>query len=158
MTRVGISYDIHPLVVGRDLILGGIKIPFDKGLEGDSDADVLTHAIIDAILGAMGQGDIGNVFGVGTPELMGISSIILLERTYTRMTELSYKIGNIDTTIIAEVPKLSPHIQQMRDKLAGVLHTTHECINIKSTTPKRLGFMGSGVAIAVHAIVQLEKI
>ena len=157
MTRVGIGYDIHPLVTGRDLILGGIHIPFQKGLEGDSDADVLTHAIIDAILGALGHGDIGSVFGVGTPELMGISSLILLERTYARMKAQGYKVINIDSTIIAQEPKLSSYIPGMRDKLAEILHLQPDALNIKATTHKKLGFLGTGTAIAVHAIVQIES-
>jgi 2-C-methyl-D-erythritol 2,4-cyclodiphosphate synthase len=157
MTRVGIAYDIHPLVSGRPLILGGIHIPFDKGLDGDSDADVLTHAIIDAILGALGQGDIGKVFGVGTPEVMGISSLILLEKTYKRMMESGFKIINIDSTIIAETPKLNPHIPAMCDKLSTPLHCSSEAINVKSTTHKKLGFLGTGEAIAVHAIVQIGQ-
>jgi 2-C-methyl-D-erythritol 2,4-cyclodiphosphate synthase len=158
MTRVGIGYDIHPFVSGRPLVLGGINIPFDKGLEGDSDADVLTHAIIDAILGAMGHGDIGRVFGVGTPDVMGISSIVLLERTYQRLSSNGYKIVNIDSTVIAQVPKLTPHILKMRDKLAGVLQVTPDAINIKSTTHKYLGYLGSGEAIAVHAVVQISQL
>lgn len=157
MTRIGIAYDIHPLISGRPLILGGIHIPFDKGLDGDSDADVLTHAIIDAILGALGHGDIGKVFGVGTPEVMGISSIVLLEKTYTRMAENGFKIINIDSTIIAETPKLNPHISKMRDKLSGTLHCSLDAINIKSTTHKKLGFLGTGEAIAVHAIAQIGQ-
>ncbi len=157
MFRVGIAYDIHPLVPGRPLILGGIHIPFDKGLDGDSDADVLTHAIIDAILGALGHGDIGRVFGVGTPEVMGISSIVLLEKTYKRMIENKFKIINMDSTIIAEAPKLNPFIPDMRDKLSATLHCSPDSINIKSTTHKKLGFLGTGEAIAVHAIAQIGQ-
>lgn len=131
--RVGIGYDIHRLIEGRDLVLGGVKIPFEKGLDGDSDADVLVHAIIDALVGAAGIGDIGTVFGVG---LMGVVSIQLLERAY-RM--VGREINNIDATICAQEPKLSPYIPVMRERIAEVLKIPRDRVNIKATTQKGIG-------------------
>lgn len=156
--RAGFGYDIHPLVEGRALILGGINIPFNKGLDGDSDADVATHAIIDAILGAMGMGDIGSVFGVGKPELMGVASIKLLEQVYLKMQDKQFRLLNIDVTIVAEKPKLSGFAEAMQQQLAAAIHA-HELtdVNIKSTTAKRTGPIGTGEAIAAYAVALLEK-
>src|SRR5512138_1818381 len=110
MIRVGVGYDMHRLVAGRPLVLGGVEIPFDRGLEGDSDADVLTHAILDALLGAAGAGDIGTHFGVGRPEMMGISSLVLLERTVAILAGCGYRPSTLDATVVAERPRLSPHV------------------------------------------------
>ncbi|MFA5028777.1 MAG: 2-C-methyl-D-erythritol 4-phosphate cytidylyltransferase, partial [Candidatus Methylomirabilota bacterium] len=119
--RVGIGFDMHRLAAGRPLILGGVTLPFERGLEGDSDADVLTHAVLDALLGAAGAGDIGSRFGVGRPELMGISSLLLLERALAAVAEAGYRPGNVDATVVAERPRLSPHVPAMRENLARVL-------------------------------------
>ncbi|MCX7918155.1 MAG: 2-C-methyl-D-erythritol 2,4-cyclodiphosphate synthase [bacterium] len=156
--RIGYGFDIHPLVSGRDLFLGGIKIPFHKGLDGDSDADVVIHAIIDSILGGLGAGDIGRIFGVGKPELMGISSLKLLERVVHQLEQSEYTIGNIDVTIIAEEPKLSEYIAAMQMQLRQVLHLSDPtAINIKATTAKKIGPLGAGEGIAAIAVVLLEK-
>jgi 2-C-methyl-D-erythritol 2,4-cyclodiphosphate synthase len=156
--RIGYGYDIHPLVSGRNLILGGVKIPFEKGLDGDSDADVITHAIIDSILGALGAGDIGRRFGVGKPELMGVSSLKLLDQVYRQMQDKKYGIVNIDITIIAEEPKLSAYIPQMQTQLMSVMYALEEDeINIKATTAKHIGSLGAGEAIAAIAVTLLEK-
>lgn len=156
--RIGFGYDIHPVVAGRELVLGGVNIPFRKGLDGDSDADVITHAIIDALLGAMGAGDIGRKFGVSKPELMGISSLKLLEQVEQQMQEAKYRVVNIDVTVIAEKPKLNKHILQMQKRLGSVLHPAElNEINIKATTAKRIGNLGAGKAIAAYAVVLLEK-
>ena len=157
MNRIGLGFDMHPFIEGRPLILGGVTIPSDKGLEGDSDADVLAHALVDALLGAVGKGDIGRVFGVGTPEVMGISSLILLDKTYQIVLSSGYRLVNADTSIIAQKPKLTPFIPQMQEKLSLTLQTSPDRINIKSTTPKHLGDLGAGKGIAVHAVVLLEK-
>lgn len=155
--RVGIGYDIHRLAEGRDLILGGVKIPFEKGLLGDSDADVLIHAVIDALLGAAGFGDIGRVLGVGTPEVMGISSIVLLERSFKMLTEKSFRINNIDATIIAQAPRLAPYIDQIKKNIAKVLDISENQVNIKATTPQGLGPIGQEEAIAAYAILSLME-
>lgn len=156
--RIGYGYDIHPLVAGRDLILGGVKIPFEKGLDGDSDADVITHAIIDSILGALGAGDIGRRFGVGKPELIGISSLKMLEKVYQQMQDKKYGIVNIDITVIAEEPKLGIYISQIQKQLTSVLYALEpEDINIKATTAKHIGSLGAGKAIAAIAVSLLEK-
>ena len=156
--RVGCGYDIHLLVEDRALILGGVNIPFGKGLDGDSDADVVTHAIIDAILGALGLGDIGRVFGVGKPELIGISSVKLLEQVYQKMQDKQYRVTNIDVTIIAEKPKLSEFIGTMQQKLAAVLHTNETTnVNIKATSAKGIGPIGTGAGIAAFTVALLEN-
>ena len=156
--RIGLGYDIHPLVAGRDLILGGVKIPFVKGLDGDSDADVISHAIIDSILGALGEGDIGRRFGVGKPELIGISSLKLIEQVYRQMQDKKYGIVNIDITVIAEEPKLGSYIPQMQTQLTSVMYALEpEDINIKATTAKHIGALGAGQAIAAIAVTLLEK-
>jgi 2-C-methyl-D-erythritol 2,4-cyclodiphosphate synthase len=155
MVRVGIGYDVHRLVSGRKLILGGVDIPFEKGLLGHSDADVLTHAICDAILGALGIGDIGQHFPDSDPDYKGISSLILLGYVVTRMQQQSYKIGNVDSILIAERPKLSKYIVPMRSNLAKVLQISSDKINIKATTTEGLGFTGRKEGIAAQAIVHL---
>jgi len=156
--RIGYGYDIHPLIIGRPLILGGISIPFDKGLDGDSDADVAIHAIIDALLGGLGAGDIGRKFGVGKPELLGISSIKLLEKVYQQLLEAEYSIVNIDVTIIAEAPKLSEYIPLMQTQVFKTLYLSNPTmINIKATTAKKIGPLGAGEGIAAIAVALLEK-
>jgi 2-C-methyl-D-erythritol 2,4-cyclodiphosphate synthase len=157
MLRVGIGYDVHRLVEGRPLILGGIDIPYELGLLGHSDADVLIHAICDAILGALGLGDIGRHFPDSEPAYKGISSLILLEKVVEQMQQRGYKIGNVDSIIIAQQPKLSPYIDMMRETLAQSLHTCRECINVKATTTEKLGFPGRGEGIAAQAIAHIIK-
>jgi 2-C-methyl-D-erythritol 2,4-cyclodiphosphate synthase len=156
--RVGIGVDIHKLVEGRKLILGGVEIPYEKGLLGDSDADVLSHAIIDALLGGIGAGDIGTTFGVGKPELMGISSITLLEKAYEILKEKNFIINNIDATIIAQEPKLTPFMNEMKKNIAKIVNMEEEEVNIKSTTAKGLGIIGEKAAIGCVAVVSVVKV
>jgi 2-C-methyl-D-erythritol 2,4-cyclodiphosphate synthase len=153
--RIGIGYDIHPLVSGRPLILGGLEIPFEKGLDGHSDADVLTHAVIDAVLGAAGEGDIGHKFGVSDPRYREVRSLRLLEESWRQVKAKGFRIGNVDATLVAEVPRLSPHLKEMAANLAQVLEMEMARINIKPTTAKGLGPLGSGEGIACLAVVLL---
>ncbi len=155
--RVGTGYDIHPLVPGRRLVLGGIEIPFAKGLDGWSDADVLTHAIIDALLGAANLGDIGRHFPPGEPEYKDISSLLLLKKVRDRLTDNGWQIGNIDATVIAEQPKLKDFINRMRDKLGQTLGITPGQVSIKASTSNRVGSIGRGEGIAALAIALLES-
>lgn len=155
--RIGQSIDIHQLVKGRKLILGGVEIPFELGLKGHSDADVLLHAIIEAIIGALGEGDIGQHFPDTDPEYEGISSMVLLERTYQMMREKHYRIGNVDAIIMTERPKMAPHIPQMRRNIANALHTNVHNINVKATRGEKLGFVGRGEGIVSQAVVLLEE-
>ncbi|MGE4273372.1 MAG: 2-C-methyl-D-erythritol 2,4-cyclodiphosphate synthase [Desulfitobacterium sp.] len=157
MLRVGIGYDVHALVEGRPLILGGIEIPHEKGLMGHSDADVLTHAIMDALLGALALGDLGKHFPDTDEQYRGISSMKLLELVMGLLAERGYKIGNIDCIIAAQRPKLAPHIAQMRENLARALHTEVENVSVKATTTERLGFEGREEGISSQAIVLLVK-
>lgn len=154
--RIGHGYDVHRLVEGRKLILGGVDIPHVTGLLGHSDADVLTHAVMDAILGAMGQGDIGHLFPDNDPAYAGADSLKLAASLLPRMTAAGLRIGNIDATVIAQAPKLAPHIPQMRENLARALATTPDRINIKATTEEKLGFTGEKLGIAAHAVCLLE--
>ena len=153
--RVGIGYDVHRLVEGRPLILGGVDIPYEQGLMGHSDADVLIHAICDALLGALGLGDIGRHFPDSDPSYKGISSLILLENVAGQMRQQGYAIGNIDSIIIAQRPKLSPYIEAMSTTLASTLHTSGDRINVKATTTEGLGFPGRGEGIAAQAITHI---
>ena len=155
--RVGMGYDVHKLVEGRDLILGGVKIPYEKGLLGHSDADVLLHAIMDALLGAAALGDIGKHFPDTDPKYKGASSIKLLEHVGRLLEENGYVIENIDATIIAQRPKLRPHIDQMRENMAKALKIDVDQINVKATTEEGLGFTGSGEGISSQAICAIEK-
>ena len=155
--RVGIGYDIHPLVPGRKLILGGVEIAFEKGLFGHSDADVLIHAIMDAIIGALGLGDIGEHFPDSDPTYKDISSLILLSKVEELLSSSRFRVVNVDSVIIAEAPKLSPYIGEMRKKLASVLKVEEERINIKATTNERIGDIGEGKAIASQAVVLLVR-
>ena len=153
----GIGYDIHRLVPGRKLILGGVEIPFEKGLLGHSDADVLLHAVIDALLGATGLGDIGVHFSDTDSEFKDISSLTLLERTYTMIKEKGYAVRNIDSTVFAEAPKLSPYREEIRKKIAKVVEIDAERVNIKATTTEGLGIIGKGEGIAAMCVVLLIK-
>jgi len=155
--RVGIGYDIHPLIPGRKLILGGVEIAFEKGLFGHSDADVLIHAIMDAIIGALGLGDIGEHFPDSDPTYKDISSLILLSKVEELLSSSRFRVVNVDSVIIAEAPKLSPYIGEMRRKLASVLKVEEERINIKATTNERIGDIGEGKAIASQAVVLLVR-
>ena len=157
MIRVGVGFDIHRLVPERPLILGGVRVPFDRGLEGDSDADVLTHAILDALLGATGSGDIGTHFGVGRPENMGISSLLLLEQMVALVRQRGYLPHNVDATVVAEAPKIGPHIPAMRTALATVLGIAEDRVNVKGTTAKGLGALGVGEGIATFAVASVVR-
>ncbi len=153
--RIGMGYDVHRLEENRDMIIGGVKIDYEKGLLGHSDADVLTHAIMDAILGAAGEGDIGLHFPDTSGEFKDISSIVLLKRVKEIIDKDGYKIGNIDATIIAQAPKMRPHIVAMRKNIADTLEIDLNQINIKATTEEHLGFTGRGEGIASEAICLL---
>ncbi len=155
--RVGIGYDVHPLTPGRRLVLGGIEIPFDKGLSGWSDADVLTHAAIDALLGAAGLGDIGSHFPPGEPEYKDISSLTLLERVRDKLAENGWRVNNIDATIVAEQPRLREFIDRMREQLSQILGIAPGRVSVKASTSARLGFIGRGEGIAAWAVVLLEE-
>ena len=156
--RVGMGYDVHRLVEERKLILGGVNIPYEKGLLGHSDADVLLHAIMDALLGAAALGDIGTHFPDTDEKYKGISSILLLEHVGKLLEEHLYVIENIDATIIAQKPKMKPHIEQMKKNIAAALRIEEDQINVKATTEEGLGFTGEGEGISSQAICALEKI
>lgn len=156
--RVGLGYDVHRLVEGRQLILGGIEIPYEKGLLGHSDADVLVHAVMDALLGAAALGDIGRHFPDTDEKYRGISSIELLRQVGALLQRELYVIENIDATIIAQRPKMLPHIEQMRGNMAAALGIQKEQINVKATTEEGLGFTGSGEGISAQAICAIDKI
>ncbi len=155
--RVGIGYDVHPLTQGRRLVLGGVEIPFDKGLDGHSDADVVVHSIIDALLGAAGLGDIGTHFPSSEPNYKGISSIVLLRRVATMLKEEGWQIYNVDATVVAEQPRLAPFIPRMRELISQTLEVSIDRVGVKSTTSKGLGFVGEGQAIAVHAVALVDE-
>lgn len=157
MMRVGMGYDVHRLTEGRDLILGGVNIPWEKGLLGHSDADVLIHAVMDALLGAAALGDIGKHFPDTDPAYKGISSILLLEHVTELLKKHHYEIGNIDATIIAQKPKMAPHIPQMRENMARAMGIDQSRLNIKATTEEGLGFTGRGEGIASQAICLLYR-
>ena len=153
--RIGMGYDVHKLVKERDLILGGVKIPYELGLLGHSDADVLLHAIMDSLLGAAALGDIGKHFPDTDSKYKGISSIELLKHVGNLLTEHNYKIGNIDATIIAQKPKMAPHILTMRENIASALNISVDQINVKATTEEGLGFTGEGLGISSQSICLL---
>lgn len=155
--RVGHGYDVHRLKTGRALILGGVTIPYDLGLDGHSDADVLTHAIMDALLGAAAAGDIGKLFPDNDEAFRDISSLELLRRVKLHLAEKNYKIVNVDATIIAQAPKLSPYREAMRENLAKVMEVDVEQVSVKATTEEHLGFTGKGEGIAAHAICLIER-
>ena len=156
--RIGHGYDVHKLVKDRRLIIGGVDIEHELGLLGHSDADVLLHAIMDAIIGAMGLGDIGRHFPDSDEKYRGISSLSLLSCVYEMMQKEGYSIVNIDATVIAQKPKLSPYIERMRDNVSFVLNCDKSLINVKATTEERLGFTGREEGIAAHAVCLIEKI
>ena len=156
--RIGHGYDVHRLTEGRRLILGGVEVPYEKGLLGHSDADVLTHAVMDALLGAAALGDIGKLFPDTDAAYAGISSILLLERVAERLREAGYAVVNLDATVLAQAPKLAPYREQMRENLARVLALDNSCVSVKATTAEGLGFTGEGLGIAAHAVALLEKI
>ena len=156
--RIGHGYDVHRLVEGRDLILGGVKIEYDKGLLGHSDADVLTHAVMDALLGAAALGDIGKHFPDTDPAYKGADSLVLAAHVAALLKQKGYRISNVDATIIAQAPKLAPHIPIMRSNLASVLGLELDQINVKATTEEHLGFTGEGLGIAAHAVCLIESI
>ena len=156
--RIGHGYDVHKLVEGRDLILGGVKIPYEKGLLGHSDADVLLHAVSDALLGAATLGDIGKLFPDTDPQYKGADSIVLLKQVYNAVKERGYILENLDATILCQKPKLRPYIDTMRENIAAALETDVDCISVKATTEEGLGFTGAGEGIAVHSVCLIEKI
>ena len=154
--RIGHGYDVHRLVEGRKCIIGGVDIPYEKGLLGHSDADVLLHAVMDAVLGAMAAGDIGKLFPDNDPAYKGADSLALTRRVAEVMTERGYRLGNMDATVIAQAPKLTPHIPAMREKIAAAFGVEVDRISVKATTEERLGFTGAGEGIAAHAVCLLE--
>lgn len=156
--RIGHGYDVHRLVEGRDLILGGVKIPYEKGLLGHSDADVLLHAVSDALLGAAGLGDIGRHFPDTDPQYKGADSLELLRQVYRKISEKGYKVGNIDVTMIAQKPKLKDYIPQMQANIAAAVGTAPDRVNVKATTEEKLGFTGTGEGMSCHAVCLLEEI
>ncbi len=155
--RIGHGYDVHRLTEGRKLILGGVEIPYEKGLDGHSDADVLIHAVMDALLGAAALGDIGQHFPDHDDSYLGISSMLLLQKVGEILSEHGYSVGNIDATVIAQRPKLAPYIVQMRQNMAGALGIPVEDVSVKATTEEHLGFTGSGEGIAAHAVCLIIK-
>ena len=156
--RIGQGYDVHRLVEGRRLVLGGVDIPWEKGLLGHSDADVLTHAVMDALLGAAGLGDIGQHFPDTDPAYKGADSLKLLERVVVLLEERGFAVGNVDATVLAQRPKLAPYIPKMRENLARVMGVDPSRVNVKATTEEGLGFTGSGEGMAAHAVALIEEI
>ena len=157
MTRFGMGYDVHQLVENRKLIIGGVDIPYEKGLLGHSDADVLLHAISDALLGAATLGDIGKHFPDTVPRYKGADSLKLLEEVGNLLAAKGYVVGNVDATIVAQKPKMLPHIPQMRENIARVLRVDIDQINVKATTEEHLGFTGSGQGISSYAVAGIER-
>lgn len=155
--RIGNGYDLHRLVSDRKLILGGVEIPYEKGLLGHSDADVLIHAIMDAMLGALALGDIGHYFPPSDPKWAGADSIMLLQQVQELIIAQGWQINNLDATVIAEAPKLKPHIKAMRDRLAQEMNLPIDCVSVKATTNEEMDAIGQKEAIAVHAVVLLVK-
>ena len=156
--RVGHGYDVHRLVEGRALILGGVTVPFDWGLLGHSDADVLTHAVMDALLGAAALGDIGKLFPDSDAAYAGADSIALLERVTALLREHGWQVGNVDATVVAQAPRLAPYIPDMRRRLAEAMGLDVDCVSVKATTEERLGFTGSGEGMAAHAVALIERL
>ncbi|MBF0699756.1 2-C-methyl-D-erythritol 2,4-cyclodiphosphate synthase [Streptococcus danieliae] len=157
MIRIGQGYDVHELVPGRPLIVGGVNLPFDRGLKGHSDADVLLHAITDALIGALGRGDIGHAFPDSNPELTAIASTKILAAIYEEMRKAGYRVGNLDATILAERPKMAPHLPEMKKRIAALLHMEVKDVNLKATTTEKLGFVGREEGMAAQAVVLLVK-
>jgi 2-C-methyl-D-erythritol 2,4-cyclodiphosphate synthase len=156
-TRIGFGHDIHPLVTGRKLVLGGVVVPFDKGLDGWSDADVLVHAVMDALLGAAALGDIGTHFPPGNPEFKNISSLVLLSRVKEMLDAGHWRIGNVDVMVLAEAPKLKDYMPEMAANIAGSLSLAVSDVSIKAGTSEKLGFIGRGEGIAAEAVALLES-
>ena len=156
--RIGHGYDVHRLVEGRKCIIGGVEIPYEKGLLGHSDADVLLHAVMDAVLGAMAAGDIGKLFPDNDPTYKGADSLVLTRRVAEVMVERGYRLGNIDATVIAQAPKMAPHILTMRENIAAAFGVDPDRVSVKATTEERLGFTGSGEGIAAHAVCLIESL
>ena len=155
--RIGHGYDVHRLTEGRPLILGGVHIPYARGLLGHSDADVLTHAVMDALLGAAALGDIGGMFPDNEERWRGADSLGLLEQVAARLAENGWRVGNVDATVIAQAPKLAPHIPEMRRRLASAMGIDTAQVSVKATTEEHLGFTGAGEGIACHAVALLER-
>ena len=155
--RIGHGYDVHRLVPGRDLILGGVKIPYELGLDGHSDADVLLHAVSDALLGAVGLGDIGRHFPDTDPKYKGADSLVLLNIVGQKVAQKGYRVSNIDVTMIAQKPKLKDYISRMEENIASALGLDPERVNVKATTEEKLGFTGTGEGMACHAVCLLEE-
>ena len=155
--RIGHGYDVHRLVEGRDLILGGVKIEYEKGLLGHSDADVLLHAVSDALLGAAGLGDIGRHFPDTDPKYKGADSLCLLREVYRKISEKGFRVGNIDVTMIAQKPKLKDYIPQMQENIAAAVNIAPDRVNVKATTEEKLGFTGTGEGMSCHAVCLLEE-
>ena len=156
--RIGHGYDVHKLVEGRDLILGGVKIDYEKGLLGHSDADVLLHAVSDALLGAAGLGDIGRHFPDTDPKYKGADSLELLREVYRKISEKGFRVGNIDVTMIAQKPKLKDFIPRMQENIAAAVGVTADRVNVKATTEEKLGFTGTGEGMSCHAVCLLEEV
>lgn len=156
--RIGHGYDVHRLTEGRRLILGGVEVPYEKGLLGHSDADVLTHAVMDALLGAAALGDIGKLFPDSDAAYAGADSIALLERVTALLREHGWQVGNVDATVVAQAPKLAPYIPEMRRRLAEAMGLDVDCVSVKATTEERLGFTGSGEGMAAHAVALIERL
>lgn len=155
--RIGHGYDVHKLVEGRDLIVGGVKIPYEKGLLGHSDADVLLHAVSDSLLGAAAMGDIGGMFPDNDPQFLDADSLVLLRRVFERLRESGYKVINVDATIIAQKPKMKPYIPEMRMNIAAALSTSIDNISVKATTEEKMGFTGRGEGISAHCVCLIDK-
>lgn len=155
--RIGHGYDVHRMMAGRRLILGGVDIPWEKGLEGHSDADVLVHAVMDALLGAAGLEDIGSLFPDSSEEFLGISSLVLLKRVAGELAKRSITVVNVDATVLAQAPKLAPYRAQMRANIAGALGIETEQVGVKATTEEHLGFTGDGSGMAAHAVALVER-
>ncbi len=155
--KVGFGFDAHRLVPGRPLILAGCRIPFDRGLEGYSDADVVAHALIDALLGAAALGDCGSMFPAGDPQFAGADSVELLRRAVRRLAQAGYTVGNVDCTIVAEQPALAPHIEKMRSTLAEAVGITVACCSVKAKHTEGMGYTGEGIGMAAYAVATLES-
>lgn len=156
--RIGHGYDVHKLVEDRELIVGGVHIPYEKGLLGHSDADVLLHAVSDALLGAAAMGDIGGMFPDNDPEYLGADSLVLLRQVFQRLRDTGYSVINVDCTVIAQKPKMKPYIPEMRMNIAAALSTDVENISVKATTEEEMGFTGRGEGISAHCVCLIDKV
>lgn len=155
--RIGHGYDVHKLVEGRDLIIGGVKIPYEKGLLGHSDADVLLHAVSDSLLGACALGDIGGMFPDNDPQFLDADSLVLLRKVFEKIRDNGYKVINVDATVIAQRPKMKPYIPEMRMNIAAALSTSIDNISVKATTEEEMGFTGRGEGISAHCVCLIDK-